>query len=184
MRKYNSHPKHEQAGSLGRKGTQLDLSADEASLLLNDNEWCVKVANKRQYVGVTKGNIYVFQDDATGGYHAYPVSSTFSQSVGMDRHESITSNYALDAGQAVHIKGGMNVVIEAGMQLTLKVGGNFVNISQMGVDIQGMLVNINSGGAAGSGAGANPVDPDQPEEAAPTEPDEADNSETGQKSCD
>ena len=37
----------------------------------------------------------------------------------------------------LHIKGGMTVVIEAGMQLTLKVGGNFVDISPMGVCIQG-----------------------------------------------
>ena len=37
-------------------------------------------------------------------------------------------NHALEAGQAIHIKGGMTVVIEAGMQLSLKVGGNFIDI--------------------------------------------------------
>ena len=69
-------------------------------------------------------------------------------------------NYALESGMGLHIKGGMTVVIEAGMQLTLKVGGNFVDISPMGGCIQGTLVNINSGGAPGSGSGASPDDPD------------------------
>ena len=54
---------------------------------------------------------------------------------------------------------------EAGTSLTLKVGGNFVNISQAGVAIKGTMVMINSGGAAGSGAGARPEAPMDPKEA-------------------
>ena len=79
---------------------------------------------------------------------------------------------------------GENVVIEAGLQLTLKVGGNFVSIGPTGVDIMGTLVNINSGGAPGSGTGANPQSPDKPKDAKPTEPTEADESKTGRKSSD
>jgi type VI secretion system secreted protein VgrG len=48
----------------------------------------------------------------------------------------------------------MTVAIEAGMQLSLKVGGNFAIIGPTGIDIRSTLVNINSGGTAGSGAGA------------------------------
>jgi type VI secretion system secreted protein VgrG len=66
-------------------------------------------------------------------------------------------NIASEAGMNVHIKGGINVVVEAGVSLTLKVGGNFVNISPAGVAIQGTMVMINSGGAAGSGSGSSPT---------------------------
>jgi len=45
------------------------------------------------------------------------------------------------------------------------------------------MVMINSGGAAGSGAGASPTEPQDAKEAAPTEPDKADNSVTGLKSA-
>ena len=59
--------------------------------------------------------------------------------------------------------------IEAGMQLSLKGPGGFVDIGPAGVTIQGTMVLINSGGAAGSARDANPQDPD-----APKDPDTAD----------
>ena len=90
--------------------------------------------------------------------------------------------HAVDAGQEIHLKAGMTAVIEAGVELTLKVGGNFVSISPAGVSIQGTLVMINSGGAAGSGSGSSPQSPQDPTEANPTKPDEADDSKSGQKS--
>ena len=51
------------------------------------------------------------------------------------------------------------------MQLTLKAAGGFVTIDPSGVTIQGTLVRINSGGAAGSGSGASPQKPKPPKEA-------------------
>jgi type VI secretion system secreted protein VgrG len=80
-------------------------------------------------------------------------------------HEKANTLHAVDAGQEIHLKGGMKVVIEAGMQLSLKVGGNFVDIGPAGVSIQGTMVMINSGGAAGSGSGASPGAPVDPKEA-------------------
>lgn len=74
MRTYNSNPKHEQPWVGGRRGGRLDLSPIEASQLLNDPVNCVEVPGKRQFVGVRNQKIYVFQDDGTGGYHAYPVT--------------------------------------------------------------------------------------------------------------
>ncbi len=112
-----------------------------------------------------------------------------SQSLTVQGAQQITSaSTALEASGEVHLKGG-NVVVEAGTQLTLKVGGNFVSITQAGVDIQGIMVKINSGGAAGSGAGSSPTAPDEPaaadvQQAQPAEPAKAHNSQTGQKSCD
>jgi type VI secretion system secreted protein VgrG len=70
----------------------------------------------------------------------------------------------------------MTVIIEAGMQLSLKVGGNFIDIGPAGVSIQGTMVMINSGGAAGSGCGSSPTDPTDPKD-----PDEADDGSKGTK---
>jgi type VI secretion system secreted protein VgrG len=74
-------------------------------------------------------------------------------------------NYALDSGTEIHLKAGMNVVIEAGTTLTLKVGGSFINLQPSGIFISGTVVMLNSGGAAGSGAGASPQSPKSPVEA-------------------
>jgi type VI secretion system secreted protein VgrG len=106
-----------------------------------------------------------------------------SLSVGGNQQEKIGQNHAVDAGQEIHLKAGMKVIIEAGVQLSLKGPGGFVDISPAGVTIQGTMVLINSGGAAGSGSGSSPVAPDDPARANPTEPDTADDSKSGQKSA-
>ena len=69
-----ANPKHETPGTQGRKGTKLDLSPLEAEALLNDPLHCFEVPGKRQLVGVLSGRIYVFQENGTGGYHAYPAT--------------------------------------------------------------------------------------------------------------
>jgi type VI secretion system secreted protein VgrG len=106
-----------------------------------------------------------------------------SLTVGGSQQEKIGMKHAVDAGQEIHIKSGMTVVIEAGLQLTLKVGGNFVDIGPTGVSIQGTMVMINSGGAAGSGSGSSPDSAQDPAQANPTEPTVADDSKSGQKSA-
>src|SRR5271157_5573389 len=106
-----------------------------------------------------------------------------SLTVGGSQQEKIGMKHAVDAGQEIHIKSGMTVVIEAGLQLTLKVGGNFVDIGPTGVSIQGTMVMINSGGAAGSGSGSSPDSAQDPTQANPTEPTVADDSKSGQKSA-
>jgi type VI secretion system secreted protein VgrG len=99
------------------------------------------------------------------GDHNEKIGGTMSLNVGSDLQEKVTKNYALDAGMEVHIKAGMKAVIEAGTQITLKVGGNFIDINPSGVTIKGMMVLINSGGAAGSGSGSSPEAPKDPKEA-------------------
>jgi type VI secretion system secreted protein VgrG len=105
-----------------------------------------------------------------------------SLSVGMNQQEKVGMNHALEAGMEIHLKAGMKVVIEAGMQMTIQGPGGFIDLGPAGITIQGVLVNINSGGAAGAGSGSSPTDPKDAEEAKPTEPDVADNSKTGKKS--
>ncbi len=62
----------------------------------------------------------------------------------------------IQSGAAFHLKAGAAMVIEGASQLSLKVGGSFVDIGPSGVSISGPMVKINSGGAAGSGAGTKP----------------------------
>ncbi|HYY30998.1 MAG TPA: type VI secretion system tip protein TssI/VgrG [Chthoniobacterales bacterium] len=110
------------------------------------------------------------------------IDGSQSLTVGAAQQEKIGTKHAVDAGQEIHLKAGMTVVIEAGMQLTIKAGSNFIDIGPTGVAIQGTMVMINSGGAAGSGSGSSPTSPQDPAQANPTKPDESDDSKSGQKS--
>ena len=110
------------------------------------------------------------------------VDGTVSLTIGEKQQQKVGTNHALEAGQEIHIKGGMKVIIEAGMQLTIKGAGGFVDIGPAGVTIQGTMVMINSGGAAGAGSGSSPKAPQDAKEAEPTEPTDADNAKTGSKS--
>ena len=98
------------------------------------------------------------------------VDGTVSLKAGMDLQQKVGMKAALDAGMEIHLKSGMNLVIESGVTLTLKVGGNFINLNPAGVFIQGTMVMINSGGAAGSGSGASPDVPKDPKEADKADP--------------
>jgi type VI secretion system secreted protein VgrG len=100
------------------------------------------------------------------------VDGTVSLKAGMDMQQKVGMKAALDAGMEIHLKSGMNLVIESGVTLTLKVGGNFINLNPAGVFIQGTMVMINSGGAAGSGSGASPEAPKDPKEADKADPGE------------
>lgn len=113
-----------------------------------------------------------------------------SMSVDQQQNIKVGMNAAWEAGMAIHVKSGMTLILEAGVQLSLKVGGSFIDINPVGVFISGPLVNINSGGAAGAGAGCKPQDPQTPDEpnknvdkAKPTEPEKAHDSKGGTKSC-
>jgi len=74
------------------------------------------------------------------------------------------------------------VIIEAGVQISLKGPGGFIDIGPSGVTIQGTMVLINSGGAAGSGGGCKPKAPKEAKKAKPAKPEIAHNSITGAKS--
>ncbi len=110
------------------------------------------------------------------------IDSDFGLEAGGNIDAKAGMNLATEAGMSIHVKAGMTMVLEAGTQLSLKVGGNFIDINPGGVFIQGTMVSINSGGAAGSGSGANPASPSDAAEAKPGDPTVADNAKTGQKS--
>ena len=111
-----------------------------------------------------------------GGDELQQVGGNLSLRVGQSRNEKVGVTQAMEAGQTIHLKAGASVIIEAGMQLSLKGPGGFVDIGPAGVTIQGTMVLINSGGAAGSGPGASPQSPTDP-----TDPDTADDGSKGTK---
>jgi len=98
------------------------------------------------------------------------IDGTISREAAMDIQEKAGMSYAMDAGMDIHLKAGMKVIIEAGMQISLKVGGNFIDIGPAGVTIVGTMVKINSGGAAGTGAGSAPEAPKKPKAADKAKP--------------
>ncbi|HRI62612.1 MAG TPA: type VI secretion system tip protein TssI/VgrG [Polyangium sp.] len=95
------------------------------------------------------------------------VDGSMSLTVKVNHHEKVGMAHAVDAGKEIHLKAGMTMVLEAGMRLTIKGPGGFIDIHPGGIDIVGMLVNINSGGSAGSGSGASPTAPTDALEANP-----------------
>jgi type VI secretion system secreted protein VgrG len=48
--------------------------------------------------------------------------------------------------------------------------GGFIDIGPSGINIQGILVNINSGGAKGNGSGCKPQQPKVAKKAKPSKP--------------
>jgi len=88
----------------------------------------------------------VAQDDVA------EVGQDVSRKIGGNLIQDIGGSHAEKAGQEIYLKAGMKVVIEAGMEITLKGAGGFITIGPSGVTIQGNMVLINSGGAAGSGS--------------------------------
>ena len=111
------------------------------------------------------------------GDMAAQTDGDLSHAVGGNIAESVGGSHTEDVGKTIYLKAGMKVIVEAGTQITLKVGGNFVDIGPAGVTIVGTMVNINSGGAAGSATAGNGVSPMDPEEA-----EIADNADPGSKS--
>jgi type VI secretion system secreted protein VgrG len=135
------------------------------------------------YVQKIGGNLH---QKITGNHHEQTTGDIRLTATG-NADIKATQNAAVVSDMNVHLKGGMVVVVEAGMQLSLKAGANFIDIGPAGISIQGTMVNINMGGAAGSGSGAQaaspsaPNDPDSvtdPTEAAKADPGSSDTAKT------
>jgi type VI secretion system secreted protein VgrG len=100
--------------------------------------------------------------------HKEKIDNNMTIQIGNNLDEKTGMKFAHEAGQEIHLKAGMKVIVEAGVQISLKVGGNFVDISPAGVTIVGTMVLINSGGAAGTGSGVSPEDPDEADDGTKT----------------
>jgi type VI secretion system secreted protein VgrG len=156
-----------------KKGSEQIFIHGEKNLDVRIKNDAMELIKKDRHLIVEKDQLEKVIKDKhleVGGDRNEKVVGSVSLKVGSDVQEKVGQNYALDSGMAVHIKAGMSVVVEAGTALTLKVGGNFININPGGIFIKGTMVMINSGGAAGSGAGSNPDVPKPPKEADEAKP--------------
>ena len=166
----------------GEKDYDTRIKNDSREWIGNDRSLMVKNDQKESVDGnlhlTVKGN-QAEKIEGDLNHHVmgdlnHKTDKTISIQAGMNLYEKSGMNFAHEAGQVIHLKAGMTVVIEAGVQLSLVVGGNFIDIGPAGVSIQGTMVMINSGGAAGSGCGSSPTSPEAPEK-----PDEADDGSKG-----
>jgi type VI secretion system secreted protein VgrG len=183
---------HQIVGYDKEDGSYRELVHQDYESIVKGNDIASLDGNKEYLVKgnvdqVTKGNkkekIDGDEDLKIGGALKTKIGGDDSLKVGGNQYTKVGMDHAIDAGMNVHIKAGMTMVLEAGLQLSLKVGGNFVDLSPVGVAINGTMVLINSGGAAGSGGGCNPAEPADAKEAGPTEVNMDGYSESGQKSC-
>lgn len=156
---------------------QSQEHVEKAKLIAIDGD-LDQVIGKNQ-TELIKGNA----DEEVKGNRATKVGGAESLTVGQDLQTKAGMNLYSQAGMDIHIKAGMNLVLEAGMNLSLKVGGSFISLTPAALFISGPMVNINTGGAAGAGPGANPTAPKQAKTAAPKEPEKADKSKSGKKSA-
>jgi len=158
-------------------GDSLQVGGDQSESIGGDQSLKLS-GNRLEEIG---GNASL----TLGGDHKSQVGGSVSLTVGGSRDETVGQKHALQSGQEIHLQAGMKVIIEAGMQLSLVGPGGFVDIGPAGVTIQGTMVLINSGGAAGSGSGASPQGPDSPKDPVapkdPKEPDVADDGSKGDK---
>jgi len=111
------------------------------------------------------------RDTNVGANLTEKVGANYSLDVGVNENHKIGMMYNIDSGMMINIKAGMSIVIDAPLGVSLTCGGNFVNLTPAGVMIQGILVNINSGGAAMSAQSASTQSPQSPgSPTAPTAP--------------
>src|SRR5271165_1953070 len=159
------------------KDMDLRVEHDSREYVKNDRHLIVHNEQHERVEAEKHGHVKADQKEAIDGNFSLAVKGDakekvgggMSLQVGQSMNEKVGQTWAIEAGQTIHIKAGMTLVLEAGMQLSLKGPGGFVDIGPAGVSIQGTMVLINSGGAAASGPGASPQDPD-----APKDPDTAD----------
>ncbi|WP_239644019.1 type VI secretion system tip protein TssI/VgrG, partial [Grimontia indica] len=92
------------------------------------------------------------------------VKGDISLTVDTSLHIKQGKKQLLEAGTEIHHKAGNKVIIEAGTEITVKTAAGFVKLDPAGVHISGPVVNLNSGGSAGSGSGFGGLKPMLPNE--------------------
>ncbi|MEN3942400.1 type VI secretion system tip protein TssI/VgrG [Prosthecobacter sp. SYSU 5D2] len=99
-----------------------------------------------------------------GGDDITSVGKSFQVAAGSDVRIEAGGDTEITTAMATAIASGMSVVVEAPM-ITLKGAGGFIAIGPSGVTIQGTMVLINSGGAAGSKKSVAKKSPEKPKAA-------------------
>ncbi len=81
------------------------------------------------------------------------VKGDISLSIDGSMHVKQGKKYLLEAGTEIHHKAGDKVIVEAGTEITIKTTSGFLKLDPAGVHASGTVINLNSGGSAGSGSG-------------------------------
>lgn len=172
-----------------------DKKSDQKELIWRDKLLKIKRHQQEHIEGNFKLRVGE-GDEPSGGNVDVVIEKDRKENVGQNQHLKVGQKMVVDVGQAVQVKAGQKVVLASGMQmhvvgktlviegemdLTLKGPGGFINIGPAGVAIQGTMVLINSGGAAGAGPGAT-ESVQEAKKAEPEAPDKADDDKTGEKS--
>jgi type VI secretion system secreted protein VgrG len=156
-----------------------DTDGAEQIYLQAQNDFDKRVLNDdKTWIG-NESHLYVKKDayekwDAdrhvdTTGDHNEAVKGKFSLDVKSDIHFKSGTMFVVDGGQEVHFKALSKIVLESPAMVSLVCGGNFVTVGPAGVDIKGMMVNVNTGGAKGSGSPIQPQPPKAHKEAMTSE---------------
>lgn len=174
------------------KGNRMEKVGGDESLTVDGNRMeKVAKADSLSIGGNLTESIGGNEERQVKGDRKEKVGGSISLTLGGNDQQKLGGKKAVEAGQEIHLKAGMKVILEAGVQLTLKGPGGFVDIGPSGVTIQGIMVLINSGGAAGAGSGSSPAPPGSPQaptpptdakDAQPVAPAAADDAVTGNKS--
>ena len=108
---------------------------------------------------------------SVGGALSTDVTGSFSGAIGSAAEVAVGTGLDLNVGTATSITTGtamnlkaLSVVIEGSTEISLKVGSSFITLTPAGVTIQGALVNINPGGAAGPAQAAAKATPPKPKD--------------------
>jgi len=156
-----------------------DTDGAEQIYLQAQNDFDRRVLNDdKTWIG-NESHLYIKSDayakyDAdhhvqTTGDHNEKVGGKLSMDVSSDIHVKSGSMFVVDGGQEVHLKASSKIVLESPMMVSLVCGGNFVTVGPSGVDIKGIMVNVNSGGSKGSGSAISPQPPKDGKEAMTSE---------------
>jgi type VI secretion system secreted protein VgrG len=129
-----------------------DKKGSEQIFIHGEKDVDIRIKNdEKEWIGNDRH--VIVQND-----HMEKIANNMSIQIGNNLDEKSGMKFAHEAGMEIHLKAGMKVIIEA-TQVSLKGAGGFVDVGPAGVTIQGTMVLINSGGAAGVGSGASPKDP-------------------------
>jgi type VI secretion system secreted protein VgrG len=139
----------------GQKDQDIRIRNNRRELIGNDRHLIVK-RDKREKVERDK-HVIIERDQIEKierDYHrliegkvALKTEGSVSDEISGSVSEKVGGSYALEVGGQYTVNAN-TIVLEAKSGVTIKVGGNFVTVNPAGVQINGTMVMINSGGAA------------------------------------
>jgi type VI secretion system secreted protein VgrG len=150
-----------------------DKSGSEQLFLNAQKDMDINVLNDLRESVKNNRSLVVSQNqmESVGGSLSVNVTQNVSHKVGQNMSLQVTNglvetstSWSHQANASIYLK-APQICLEADAELSIKVGGNFVTINPGMVAINGTMVMINSGGAAGSGSAGSTIDPTKPDQA-------------------